>query len=87
MKTFNKTYLPDEVNYNGQIFYKNAAISGAMNANNTSLNTIAATLKKEGLKAVCVKVLHRNLKGRTDLHGRPYQPTAHIFTNKNPQND
>lgn len=26
---------------------------------------------------VIVKVLSRNLKGRTDLYGHPYKPTAH----------
>jgi len=80
MKTFSRTYLPETIKYNGEIYHKNAAISGAMNANNTSLNTIAASLKKEGRKAILVNCLAQNLKGKTDLHGKLYQPTRHIYT-------
>jgi len=80
MKQFTRTYLPEEIKYNGNTYKCNAAISGSMNANYTSPNAIALTLKKEGRKAVLVNVLSRNLKGKTDLHGRPYQPTKHIFT-------
>lgn len=55
-------------------------MSGAMNANETSLKTIAAELKKQGRKAVLVKVLHRNLRGKLDLHNKPYKPTEWLFT-------
>ena len=41
----------------------------------------AATLRKEGRKAVLVNVMSKNLRGKTDLHGKPYQPTKWIFTN------
>ena len=39
------------------------------------------TLKMEGRKAILVNVLGINLKGRTDLWGKSYQPTKHIYTN------
>ena len=82
MKQFRRTYLQDEVKYNGEIYKANARITSAMIANNTSLKTISATLKKEGRKAICVNVLSKNLKGKTDLYRQPYKPMQHIFTNK-----
>ena len=82
MKQFSRTYLPDEVKYNGEIYKANARITSAMIVNNTSLKTISATLKKEGRKAICVNVLSKNLKGKTDLYRQPYKPMQHIFTNK-----
>lgn len=80
MKQFSRTYLPDEVKYNGEIYKANARITSAMIANNTSLRTISETLKKEGRKMIVVNVLSRRLRGMTNLHGKPYQPTKHIFT-------
>ena len=80
MKTFNKTYLPEVIEYAGATYKVNGAISGAMKENNTSLSTIAITLKKEGRKAVLVRVLSKSLRGKTDLHGKPYQPTKWIYT-------
>lgn len=80
MKTYNKTYLPDSITYNGVLYFNNPAISTAMELNNTRLSFIVAELKKQGRKAVLVNVLSNSLKGRTDLHGQPYKPTRHIFT-------
>ena len=80
MKQYNRTYLPDEILYNGETYKVNPAISGAMHSNNTPLKTIDTTLRKEGKKAICVNVLSKNLRGRTDLHGKPYQPSKWIFT-------
>lgn len=80
MKTFNKQSLPDIINYRGEVYYFNPAISGAKNANNTDLKHISTELKKEGRKAVLVKVLSKELKGKLDLHHKPYQPTEWIFT-------
>jgi hypothetical protein len=53
-----------------------------MGLNNTSESVIASTLKKEGRKCVLVNVLSKNLKGKNDIHGKPYKPTKWIFTNK-----
>ena len=81
MKQYSRTHLPDSIEYNGETYKVNIEISGAMRDNNTSFNTIAATLRKEGRKAVLVNVMSKNLRGKTDLHGKPYQPTKWIFTN------
>ena len=63
MKTFYRTYLPDFINYNG----KKYIYFGSKNLN------------KKPDKAIIVKVLSRNLRGKTDLHGLPYKPTEWYF--------
>lgn len=83
MKQYNKNHLPEIVKYNGEDYLPNAAIDTAMILNNTSLKTISDTLKKESRKCLCVNVLSRNLKGKTDLYKQPYKPTKHIFTTTN----
>ena len=80
MKTYNKTHIPEQIVYKDSIYKPNAAITSAQKLNNTSLKTIAATLKKEGRKMIVVNCLSNNLKGRTDLHGQPYKPSQWIYT-------
>ncbi|MEO7048971.1 MAG: hypothetical protein ABI091_26950 [Ferruginibacter sp.] len=80
MKTFKKSFLPDSITYNGEIYHCNGAISGAMSANNTKPSIIYKSLKWQNRKCVLVLVLSNNLKGKEDLHGKPYQPTKWIFT-------
>lgn len=81
MKTFNKTFLPETINYLGKELKMNSEISSAMNLNNTNPKTIIETLKKENRTGVLVNVLSKNLRGKTDLYGKPYQPTKWIFSN------
>jgi hypothetical protein len=83
MKTFSKTFLPDTVEYNGQIYLKDVFRSAALSAEQVRLSAIQDEVKKEGRKMILVNVLSKNLKGKTDLHGRPYQPTKWIFTTNN----
>ena len=45
----------------------------------TSRDTIAAEAKRRKLKYRRVEVLSRNLRGKLDLHRRPYTPTKWIF--------
>lgn len=82
MKTFNREHLPESrtIEHNGQTYHLNVEMSGARSANNTSLDHITAELKKQGRKAVLVKVLSENLKGKLDLHNKPYKPTEWLFT-------
>jgi hypothetical protein len=80
MKVFNRTSLVDSIVYNSKRYTCNGAISGAMNANNTHLNVIQYNLKLQGRSAILVIVLPTSLKGKTDLHGRLYAGTRHIFT-------
>lgn len=80
MKTYNKTFLPESIEYNGEKYELNASISAGMSLNNTSVKHISTQLKLQGRKAVLVKVLPKQLKGRKDLYGKDYNPTQHIFT-------
>lgn len=80
MKTFNRTTLVDKINYNGRVYTPNAPLSATFSANRRSLPNILDALNKGGQKAVLVQVLSKNLKGKTDLYGKPYQPTLWIYT-------
>lgn len=82
MKTFNKNHLPDKIEHNGRTYTVNIPLTTGWGKSKTQLATIAATLRKEGRYAVLVKVLHKGLKGKTDLHNKPYEPTQWIYTTK-----
>ena len=81
MKTYNKTFLPDSITYNGEVFKLNSMISGGMNASRTNPKQVIEALKSTGKRGILVNVMSKNLKGKTDLHGKPYQPSKFIFTN------
>lgn len=81
MKTFKRTSLPDAVIVNGTELTLNPAISVGMEINGTHPNKIAKELRKQGRKCALVLVLPRTLKGKSDLHGKQYEPTKHVFTN------
>lgn len=71
MKKFNRTFLPEFINYNGKTYLRYLPLS--------------ATIEADGLLpiphfSILVLVLCRRLKGRTDLHGRTYKPTKWIFS-------
>jgi len=69
MKVFHKTHLPDAVIYNKNTYLLNTK------------KTVSLMLFKMAPKGkyVIVEVLSKNLKGKTDLHGRLYSPTRHVF--------
>ena len=81
MKTFRKTYLVESVKYNGEVYTKNTVLSSGMNTSRTRPEKVIQALKTTGKKGVLVEVLSANLKGKTDLHNKPYQPTKWIYTN------
>lgn len=80
MKTFNKSSLVERISYNGHTYTPNAHISATYSANRRSLPNILKDLNKGGRKAILVQVLGRNLRGKTDICGKPYQPTLWIYT-------
>ncbi len=80
MKTFNKDHLPDVLSHAGKEYFLNVAITNARDANNTSLKQIVAELKKQNRFAVLVKCKDKNLSGKKDLHGKPYQAQEFIYT-------
>ena len=84
MKKLNKTYLPYQLEYNGQKYERNYSVSAEMNIENKSAAMIEreAKLMTGAKNIVLVSVLSKNLKDKTDLHGKEYQPTRWIFTPK-----
>lgn len=82
MKTFNKTYLPDIIKYNGESYKLDAKKSANMTLNNVRPERVIRSLKTLQIKAVLVKVLSKSLGAQTDLHGKPYKQRNYIYTNQ-----
>lgn len=80
MKTLSRTDLPEFIQQHGQKYTLNRMITDAMERNGTTLGHISNELKKEGRKAILVNVLSKNLRGKLDIHNKPYKPTRWIFT-------
>lgn len=74
MKTFKKSYLPKEINYNGKILKANFEFNGPT-------DEIINLLRQQGRTTVKVEVLHKRLSGLNDLHGNVYTPNIFIFSN------
>lgn len=77
-----KSYLPTFIRLpNGTILYP--VIGGCLKqqpfTTATSRETTAAEAKRRKLKYRRVEVLSRNLRGKLDLHRKPYKPTSWIF--------
>lgn len=69
MRTFNRVSLPDSIYYKGEVYMRDPERTD--NFKNTRLSFS---------HSIVVKVLSKNLKGKTDFHGKPYQPTEWIYT-------
>ena len=82
MKIFKKTFVPDQISYNGEIYTVNIQISSGMQRSRTKPETVLKTLKTTGKKGILVEVLSKNLKGKKDIYGNFYAPTKWIFTNE-----
>jgi len=70
IKHMSKTYLPETITHLGIVFkrYNSLDVSG-----------VAKNLQELGKRVIVLSVLSKNLKGRTDLYGKPYQPIRWIF--------
>lgn len=79
MKTFKRTFVPDQIKYNGKIYKVNVTISAGMQLSRTDPKKVITATKSTGKSAILVQVLNSNLKGIRDLHGNFYQPTNWIF--------
>jgi len=64
MKTFHRTFLPKSIDYNGRTYYK---------------ETARESVTPNNYYTILVKVLPTSLKGKLDLHNKPYKPTEHYF--------
>jgi hypothetical protein len=74
-KIFNKSHLPEAILYKNEVYYKFMSVSDLQ----TSLEAFIQEKKENGQKVIICNVLSNKLKGRLDLHNKPYQPTKWIF--------
>lgn len=72
MKQYNKTHLPDVINYKGEDYKRDYDATEKYRSGE----------KLPSKYHIQVNVLSNNLKGRTDLHGKPYQAHVYIYTNE-----
>lgn len=77
MKTFNKSNLPENVNYNGEIYTLDIKLTSL---NHALPREVELTALNQNKKVVTVKVMLTNLKGKKDFHGQPYKPNVWIFS-------
>lgn len=68
MPTLTRTSLNTQLNYKGKTYI---LVSSKFASKDID------PLELKG--SILVKVLSHNLKGKLDLHGKPYQPTEWIF--------
>lgn len=73
-----KTSLPRSITLpDGTVLDKRiSVISGTRHNKGWAINAI----RSRGGRYRCVEVLERNLRGKNDLRGRPYQPSTWILT-------
>lgn len=78
-----KTYLPESITLpDGTELYP--VIGGHVKQQMfytapTSISALIAEARRRKLKYRRVEVLHRNLRGKLDLHGQPYRSTKWVF--------
>lgn len=78
MKTFKKSSLPPYVAYNGKVFMMHPELSAM--ANSTNKATISKKLTENKNPHVFVEVHNKALKGKLDIHNKPYPPSLYVFT-------
>jgi hypothetical protein len=66
MKTFRKSYVPESIEYKGKIYKLDGEVVAAL----------GHQPKPNSIKLV---VTNPYLRGKTDLHGRPYPSSTHYF--------
>ena len=80
MKTFNRTSLPSSITYNNRVFKPcHDGTTTLCLDGYRAFNSFVSDQKASGKKCIMVNVLSRNLKSRTDLHGKLYQPSQWLF--------
>lgn len=77
MKQFTRTALTD-IKYNGVVY------TPVYRPFTTHLEKqmFINECKAKGEKLISVLVLSKNLKGKTDLHGKPYKPSEWLYISK-----
>jgi hypothetical protein len=78
MKTFNRSYLPETIKYNKKTFVKFGNKDSFKNSKLT-FEQFVINFKAMSKQIIIVNVLSRRLKGKTDLYGKPYQPSEWLY--------
>jgi len=79
MRTFERTSLPEYINYNGKVYTRECNVTGI---EYIDTHEDVNRLKSEGKMIVLVNVLSRNLRNRLNLHNQPYKPTQWLYSSK-----
>ena len=78
IKTYSLEELPATLNHDGHTLRLHSSRSDYKDMNT---ERAARDLAEAGNVVAIVKIkLHKNLKGKRDLHGKPYQPSEWIFS-------
>lgn len=77
MKTFSRPFLPAAIEFKGRVYTRELELDKDLIKYPEHLRI---ALEANGKVAVLVKVLAKNLRGKEDLHGKPYQPSTWIYT-------
>ena len=81
MKTYNKTNT-FPITHNNEVYSMDIQVSALVKTPGGNYEQAKLKMKELKLKGIIVRVMHPNLRGKTDLHGRPYTPNEWIFTNR-----
>lgn len=74
MKEFNRASLPEQISYNNREFHR------IRQTERKDIITSYCQQRGKNIQLIQVNVLHRRLKGREDLHGKPYQPSVFYYS-------
>lgn len=76
-----KSNLPDSIVKNGLTYIRNYDYftRKLISVDTENVEKQIQQAKKYGLKYITIQVLHRNLRGRQDLHNKDYQPRTYVF--------
>jgi hypothetical protein len=70
MLTFSRTHLPDSIVSNGKVYTRDTEKTDALQD--------GKPFDQKG--SIKVLVLSKNLRGKEDLHNKPYKPTKWIYS-------
>lgn len=79
MKQFSRTYLPEYIEYNNEVYHRYFSCGSEGIATVNQLENRVKELKLRGCKVVICNVLSKNLRGKLDIHNKPYTPSQWLF--------
>ena len=79
MKIFNRTSLPKIIIYNSRIYRLNSSVVANRCLTNVTKETVETLECSINKHIVIVNVLSNRLRGKSNIHNKPYEPTHWIF--------